>query len=63
MAKELNITESYLSQIKTGLLMPGRKTARRIEVLTKGEVTFEELRMPKLQRVISKARNESRFAS
>jgi len=65
LAKKLDTTDSYLSLIKTGAKIPGRKMAARIEALTGGDVTVDELRRTRplsLQAKV-KARLKSKFAS
>ena len=59
-ARQLNITESYFSLVKTGTIVPGRKLAIKIDTLTRGNVTFEEMRgLPSTKP--ARTRKESRF--
>lgn len=61
LAKELNVTESYISMIKQKRSIPSIGLAKRIEKYTKGDVTVDELRR---KRPIAKvkARLQSKFA-
>jgi DNA-binding transcriptional regulator YdaS (Cro superfamily) len=41
-AKLLDYTPSYISQLKNGHRKPGKRTAKYIELMTNGQVKFEE---------------------
>lgn len=44
MAKDLGITYMYLSNIKLGKRKPSKALAEKIELVTGGEITAEQLR-------------------
>lgn len=45
-AESVGLTRSHLSRIVSGALIPSRKTALKIEEVTKGKVTANELLFP-----------------
>jgi len=46
-AKEIGVSRVYMSNIITGLHIPSRTIAIKIEEYTKGKVTKEEIMFPK----------------